>query len=183
MKDLLLCVHLNFGNFTLSFFRLRQRIVLKCVLHVQHDYFSSFNQSDRLFSGVVVAVAPRPCLSSLLFNLPKMTILLNTQTLQTKNLHFFRLVWRTSWRICFSEFGLTKPWIELFLCEKKQQQKQQQKNKNKSNNNNRLLIGVVDSLIHEAAISANYTSFYNLKCFFFMFFVSILDDTRKRLEK
>ena len=57
MKDLLLCVHLNFGNFTLSYFRLRQRIVLKCVLHVQHDYFSSFNQSDRLFSGMVVAVA------------------------------------------------------------------------------------------------------------------------------
>ena len=61
--------------------------------------------------------------------------------------------------------------------------KQQQKNKNKRNNNNSLLIGVVDSLIHEAAISANYTSFYTLKYFFIMFFVSILDDTRKRDEK
>ena len=37
------------GNFTLSFGRLRQRIVLKCVPHVQHDYFSSFNQSDNCF--------------------------------------------------------------------------------------------------------------------------------------
>ena len=34
-----------FGIFTLSFGRLRQRIVLKCVPHAQHDYFSSFNQS------------------------------------------------------------------------------------------------------------------------------------------
>ena len=33
----------------MSFDRLRQRIVLKCVLHVQHDYFSSFNQSDHCF--------------------------------------------------------------------------------------------------------------------------------------
>ena len=33
----------------LSFGRLRQRIVLKCVPHVQHDYFSSFNQSDHCF--------------------------------------------------------------------------------------------------------------------------------------
>ena len=54
MKDLLLCVHvvvktLNLEIFTLSFGRLRQTIVLKCVLHVQHDYFSSFNQSDHCF--------------------------------------------------------------------------------------------------------------------------------------
>ena len=48
---------LKFGNFTLSFGRLRQRIVLKCVPHVQHDYFSSFHQSDHFFSGVVVAFA------------------------------------------------------------------------------------------------------------------------------
>ena len=43
---------LKFGSFTLSFGRPRQRIVLKCVLHVQHvqhDYFSSFNQSDHCF--------------------------------------------------------------------------------------------------------------------------------------
>ena len=36
----------------LSFGRLRQRIVLKCVPHVQHDYFSSFNQSDHCFSAL-----------------------------------------------------------------------------------------------------------------------------------
>ena len=42
-------LNLKFGNFTLSFGRLRQRIVLKCVPHVQHDYFSSFNQLDHCF--------------------------------------------------------------------------------------------------------------------------------------
>ena len=48
-NDLLLCCHdrdLKFANFTLPFRRLRQRNTLKCVPHVQHDYFSSFNQSD-----------------------------------------------------------------------------------------------------------------------------------------
>ena len=39
----------KFGNFTLAFGRLRQRIALKCVPHVQHGYFSSFNQSDHCF--------------------------------------------------------------------------------------------------------------------------------------
>ena len=39
----------KFRNFTLSFGRLRQRIVLKCVSHVLYDYFSSFNQSDHCF--------------------------------------------------------------------------------------------------------------------------------------
>ena len=38
-----------FGNSSLSFGRLRQRIVLKCVPHVQHDYFSLFNKSDHCF--------------------------------------------------------------------------------------------------------------------------------------
>ena len=33
----------------LSFGRLHQRIVLKDVPHVQHDYFPSFNQSDHCF--------------------------------------------------------------------------------------------------------------------------------------
>ena len=53
MIDLLLCVHVvvkhQFGNFTLSFGKLRQNIVLTCVPHVQHDYFFSFNQSDHCF--------------------------------------------------------------------------------------------------------------------------------------
>ena len=54
MKDLLLCVYvvvktLNLDIVTFLFGRLRQRIVLKCVPHVQHDYFSAFNQSDHRF--------------------------------------------------------------------------------------------------------------------------------------
>ena len=73
MRDLLLCVHvvvkrLNFGNFTWSFGRLRQRIVLKCVQNVQHDYFSSFNQLDHCF---LVLSLPFP---SSLLKLPDMKI-------------------------------------------------------------------------------------------------------------
>ena len=45
----------------MSFGRLRQRIVLRCVPHVQHDYFSSFNQSDDGFLA-----SSLPLLSSLL---------------------------------------------------------------------------------------------------------------------
>ena len=65
MKNLLLCVHVVvktlYGNFTLSFGRLRQTIVLKCVPHVQHDYFSLSNQSDHCFLAL-----PLPLPSSLL---------------------------------------------------------------------------------------------------------------------
>jgi len=39
--------NLKYGNFTLSFGGLRQKIAPKSVPHVQHDYFSSFNQSNR----------------------------------------------------------------------------------------------------------------------------------------
>ena len=47
----------------MSFGRLRQRILLKCVPHVQHDYSSSFNQlqSDQCFLA-----SPLPLPSSLL---------------------------------------------------------------------------------------------------------------------
>ena len=38
--------------------RLRQRIELKCVPHVQHDYFSSFNQSDPLCQKIALKSAP-----------------------------------------------------------------------------------------------------------------------------
>ena len=34
----------KYENFTSSFGRLRQNIASKSVLHMQHDYFSSFNQ-------------------------------------------------------------------------------------------------------------------------------------------
>ena len=33
--------------------RMRQRILLKRMSHVQHDYFSSFNQSDHCFLGFI----------------------------------------------------------------------------------------------------------------------------------
>ena len=60
MKNLLLCVHVVvktlYGNFTLSFGRLRQTIVLKCVPHVQHDYFSSSNQSDHCFLALSLSL-------------------------------------------------------------------------------------------------------------------------------
>ena len=43
--------NLKYENFTWSFGRLRQNIAPKSMLHVQHDYFSSFNQSNHwLFS-------------------------------------------------------------------------------------------------------------------------------------
>ena len=38
--------NLKYENFTSSFGRLRQKVARKCVPHVQHDYFSSFNQSN-----------------------------------------------------------------------------------------------------------------------------------------
>ena len=38
--------NLKYENFTSSFGRLRQNIAPKSVPHVQHDYFSSFNQSN-----------------------------------------------------------------------------------------------------------------------------------------
>ena len=41
--------NLKYENFTSSFGRLRQNIAPKSVPHVQHDYFSSFNQSNHCF--------------------------------------------------------------------------------------------------------------------------------------
>ena len=41
--------NLKYENFTSSFGRLRQNVAPKSVLHVQHDYFSSFNQSNHWF--------------------------------------------------------------------------------------------------------------------------------------
>ena len=41
--------NLKYENFTSSFGRLRQNIAPKSVPHVQHDYFSSFNQSNHWF--------------------------------------------------------------------------------------------------------------------------------------
>ena len=48
----------NLNDCTSLFGRLRQKIAPKSVPHVQHDYFSSINQSLKsLICGVVVAVA------------------------------------------------------------------------------------------------------------------------------
>ena len=41
--------NLKYENFPSSFGRLRQNIARKSVPHVQHDYFSSFNQSNHWF--------------------------------------------------------------------------------------------------------------------------------------
>ena len=41
-------------NFTSSFGRLRQNIVSKSVPHVQHDYFSSSNQSNHWFVALTL---------------------------------------------------------------------------------------------------------------------------------
>ena len=41
--------NLKYENFTSSFGRLRQNIPPKSMPHVQHDYFSSFNQSNHWF--------------------------------------------------------------------------------------------------------------------------------------
>ena len=42
-------LNLKNENFVSSFGRLRQKIVPKSVRHVQHDYFSSFNQSNHWY--------------------------------------------------------------------------------------------------------------------------------------
>ena len=49
--------NLKYENFPSSFGRPRQKIAPKSVLHVQHDYFSSFNL---LICDVVVDVAETP---------------------------------------------------------------------------------------------------------------------------
>ena len=50
--------NLKYENFTSSFGRLRQNIAPKTVPHVQHDYFSSFNQSiTSMIRDVVVDIA------------------------------------------------------------------------------------------------------------------------------
>ena len=48
MTDLLLLAHVVVGtsSMLLSFGRLRQKIPLKSVPHMQHDYFSSLDQSN-----------------------------------------------------------------------------------------------------------------------------------------
>ena len=48
--------NLKYENFTSSFGRLRQNIAPKSVPHVQHDYFSSFNQSNHWFVALALTL-------------------------------------------------------------------------------------------------------------------------------
>ena len=48
--------NVKYENFTSSFGRLRQNIAPKSVPHVQHDYFSSFNQSNHSFVALSLPV-------------------------------------------------------------------------------------------------------------------------------
>ena len=50
------CQNLKYENFTSSFGRLRQKMALKRVLHVQHDYFPSFNQLNHIFSALSLSL-------------------------------------------------------------------------------------------------------------------------------
>ena len=65
MKDLLLCIHVVVKTLNLEIscchaFGRRQRILLKCVPHVQHDHSSSFNQlqSDHCFLASPLPLPP-----------------------------------------------------------------------------------------------------------------------------
>ena len=62
--------YMNFQNVEMSFWiptsDLRQRIVLKCVPHEQHDYFSLFNQSDHFFLASLLLL-PSSLLKLLIF--------------------------------------------------------------------------------------------------------------------
>ena len=49
----------KYENFTSSFCSLRQKIAPKGVPHVQHDYFSSFNQSNHWFVALSLLNDPR----------------------------------------------------------------------------------------------------------------------------
>ena len=80
MKDLLLRARVVVRTSNMK--QLRQRIVLKCVPHVQHDYFSSFNQSNNWFVAFSL-----PLLSSFV-KLPfkKTTTATATATSQVNNM-------------------------------------------------------------------------------------------------
>ena len=87
--------NLKIRNFTLSFGRWRQGIVLKCVLHVQHDYFSSFNQSSHWF----VAFSLTLTLPSWNLKLPKIRNFTLSFGRYVKELYW------SAWRTCSTCFG------------------------------------------------------------------------------
>ena len=89
MKDLR-CVfmlslkNLKFGNLTLLFGRLRQRILLNCVPHVQHDDFALFNQSDHCFLASSLPLSA--CQDSCLSQVSKLMVSTREKILMNRNL-------------------------------------------------------------------------------------------------
>ena len=79
MKDLLpralVVVTTSNMNFTSSFDRLRQKLASKGVWHVQHDYFSSFNQLNHWFMALSLPFPPS------FLQLPNNKVYNNTQIL------------------------------------------------------------------------------------------------------
>jgi len=67
MKELLLCVHAVVEILNLEISRchlagyVKELYILKCVPHVQHDYFSSVNQSDHCFLASSLLKLPTVC--------------------------------------------------------------------------------------------------------------------------
>ena len=96
--------NLKFGNFTLLCGRLRERMLQKSVPHVQHDYFSSFNQLDYCF---------------LVLSLPLPSSLLKLPTYQLKrfsNVALFLAICKVvqesfGFRIPSCGFGIPCLWI------------------------------------------------------------------------
>ena len=72
--------NLKYENFTSSFGRLRQNIASKSVPHVQHDYFSLFNQSNHWFVALLLTVP------SSNLKLPTFPLTNSTKMPQIKNL-------------------------------------------------------------------------------------------------
>ena len=103
-------------------FLLRERIVLKCVPHVQHDYFSSFNQSDHCFLASSLPF-PCPCLSSL-----KTLKTSASQSLSRSNNNFMynNFIWPLS--TCFrSNFVFLEGWPRFIRELKQPRRRRQQK--------------------------------------------------------
>ena len=75
--------NLKSGNLTFSFGRLRQRILLMCVPHVQHDYFFLIYPIRELFFWRFRChcLCCRRCLNSLIYSLVSAVIMMMTMFL------------------------------------------------------------------------------------------------------
>ena len=95
----------NCENFTSSFDRLRQKIGLKSVPHVQHDCLSSFNQSNHWFVALT--------LPSSFFKLPNRD--LNKTSLKNKHLrieNYFAIIAFPRVQFCW-KITLQAEWKEF----------------------------------------------------------------------